>query len=105
MTRRIASVRINLLASEAGGRSTALCSGYRSLLRFEGNSSDFGFELLLDSQEGVNQISPGGEGFGRISLWAIDYVPLLYAGQRFEVREGLTVVGHGVILDPLNSGS
>jgi translation elongation factor EF-Tu-like GTPase len=100
MSRRTVMARIDLLLTSAGGRSGPLLSGYRSLLRFEGSDIDFGFELQLDPAVGSAGIAPGASGNGHVSLWAVDELPSLFAGQRFEVREGVRVVGRGTILDP-----
>jgi hypothetical protein len=100
MRRRTISARFQLLATEAGGRSGALLSGYRSLARFAGTDTDFGFELELDSALAADGVAPGAGGSGRLSFWAVDQLPGLLAGQNFELREGTQVVGHGVIVDP-----
>ena len=98
--RRMANVRVHLLTASEGGRSGALKSGYRSLIRFENSGLDFGFELSLDSIVGAGGLEPGALGTGVISVWAIQDLPALFAGQKFEVREGARVVGSGVILEP-----
>lgn len=91
---------VDLLPTSEGGRSGPLLSGYRSLLRFEGSEVDFGFELELDPAVGSGGIAPGASGSGRVSFWAVEELPFLFAGQRFEVREGASVVGRGTIVDP-----
>lgn len=100
MSRRTVTVEVHLLPTSEGGRSGYLLSGYRSLLRFEGNDLDFGFELELDPTVGPDGLAPGASGTGRISLWAMEELPSLFAGQRFELREGARVVGRGSIVDP-----
>ncbi len=92
--------RVSLLATNEGGRSGALASGYRSLLRFEGSEVDFGFELELDPAVGPGGIAPGGSGTARVSFWAADELPSLSAGQNFELREGTRIIGRGTIVDP-----
>lgn len=94
MTRRVIRAALELLPSERGGRSGALESGYRSLARFEGADLDFGFELKLESP-----LAPGAGGSGWLSFWAAEELPELRVGQRFELREGARVVGHGEVLD------
>lgn len=84
---------LELLPSERGGRSGAIESGYRSLVRFEGSDADFGFELTLEAP-----LAPGASDSGLLSFWAVDDLPELAVGQRFELREGARVVGHGEIL-------
>jgi translation elongation factor EF-Tu-like GTPase len=93
MSHRKLKATIQLLASDDGGRHSALRSGYRSLLRFENSEEDFGFELTLDD----DSLRPGESGSGTISIWAEEGLPELSAGQRFEVKEGNRVVGNGVI--------
>jgi translation elongation factor EF-Tu-like GTPase len=95
MTRKVIRATLDLLATDRGGRDSAIRSGYRSLARFEGVDADFGFELDLDAQE----LAPGDRGAGRLSFWAVDEVPTLSEGQQFEVREGARVIGHGTIAD------
>ncbi len=100
MSRRTVRVKIDLLPTSEGGRSGPLLSGYRSLLRFDGSEVDFGFELELDPAVGSAGIPPGASGSGRVSFWAVEDLPSLFSGQRFEVREGARVVGRGTIVDP-----
>ena len=100
MSRRTVTARVHLLPTSEGGRSGPLLSGYRSLLRFEGSDLDFGFELELDPTVGPGGLAPGSSGTGRVSFWAIEEMPSLFAGQRFELREGARVVGRGTIVDP-----
>ena len=100
MSRRTISAHFRLLATEAGGRSGPLLSGYRSLLRFEGTGTDYGFELALDSPVRPDGVAPGASGTGRLSIWATQKLPRLVEGQKFEMREGTRVVGHGVIVEP-----
>jgi translation elongation factor EF-Tu-like GTPase len=99
MTRRTVGARVHLLPTSEGGRSDPLLSGYRSLLRFEGGEVDFGFEFELDPAVGPSGLSPGASGTGRISFWAVEELPSLLDGQRFELREGARVVGTGTIVE------
>lgn len=98
MRRRLIEVKIALLASKDGGRVSALSSGYRSLLRFEGCDVDFGFELEFAPDQHRDGLNPGESGLARLSIWAVDELPALVAGQQFEIREGLRVVGYGSVL-------
>jgi translation elongation factor EF-Tu-like GTPase len=100
MKRKIVSASLSLIPSEAGGRSGPVFSGYRSLIRLEGGSVDFGFELTLDATSGSEGIRPGGVGSGRLSFWAVDDLPLLTKGQRFEIREGTRIIGYGEVIEP-----
>jgi translation elongation factor EF-Tu-like GTPase len=87
---------LRLLASSEGGRSSPVESGYRSLARFEGSTTDIGFELHLDN----GRLAPGESGTGELSFWAIEELPELAVGHSFDLREGEQVVGQGVILGP-----
>ena len=95
MTRRLVRAYIQMLPRSAGGRSTPIISGYRSLVRFDATGVDFGFELQLEAES----VEPGESGFGCLSLWATAEIPDLSVGQGFELREGTRIVGHGSILD------
>lgn len=96
MTRRLVRATLRLLPSERGGRAGPIQSGYRSLARFGGADDDFGFELELEEPPLV----PNTDGRGLLSFWAVDKLPDLVIGERFELREGTRVVGHGTIDDP-----
>jgi hypothetical protein len=95
MTRRVIRADLRLLPSGESGRSSPIESGYRSLARFEGSASDFGFELELEA----DRLAPGESGMGRLSFWAVEELPEFLAGQSFELREGSRVVGHGTVLE------
>jgi translation elongation factor EF-Tu-like GTPase len=99
MNRRNIHASISLLSASENGRLGPLVSGYRSLLRFEGSGIDFGFELHLDSDLGASELAPGESGKVRLSFWAVEEFPILSSGQKFEIREGVRVIGHGSILD------
>lgn len=99
MMRTSVTASLDFLATEAGGRAGPAGSGYRSLIRFEGASVDHGFELQLMDGANGHGISPGSTGQGFLFFWAIDELPTLRRGLRFEIREGARVVGYGEILD------
>ena len=69
------------------------------MLSSPGGNLDFGFELELDPKVGPGGLAPGASGAGRVSFWAMAELPSLFAGQRFELREGARVIGRGTI-DP-----
>jgi translation elongation factor EF-Tu-like GTPase len=98
MSRKTIGVIVHLLATNEGGRSGPLLTGYRSLLRFEGTEVDFGFELELDPEAKANGLAPGDSGNARLSFWAVEELPTLSAGQTFEIREGTRIVGYGSVV-------
>lgn len=98
MNRKTIRARIHLLTTKNGGRSGFLLSGYRSLLRFEGTEEDFGFELELEPELRTSGLAPGNSGIARLSCWAVEELPSLVPGQKFEVREGTRIVGHGSVM-------
>src|SRR5262249_31770077 len=102
MKRKELEVRIDLLSTSDGGRSAPILSGYRSLIRFGGADVDFGFELQL-GPECAKGLAPGNSGSARLSLWAVDDVPPLRPGQKFELREGRRIIGRGTVLDTKDS--
>ena len=98
MKPRAIHASIHLLTTNEGGRSSILLSGYRSLLRFEGTEVDFGFELQLGPERGAKGLAPGDSGNAQLSFWAVEELPILSPGQKFEIREGTHIVGHGSVL-------
>ena len=100
MSRRTIAARVKLRSTSEEGRTGSIQSGYRSLLRFEGSTSDFGFEVELGSVFGVSGLAPGTSGTVRITFWAAQELPALFDGQRFELREGARVVGGGTVINP-----
>ena len=96
MTRRLMRATIDLLSAEQGGRTGPIESGYRSLIRFDGSELDFGVELALDA----SPLPPGASGSALLSFWAVDELPNFGVGQRFQLREGTSIVGRGTVDDP-----
>jgi len=93
-------VEVEFLAAERGGRKSPVApTGYRPLLRFEGFEQLVGLaELLFD---GERWVAPGEVAQGQLRL-AVP--PEAFAtprgGDRFEILEGLRLVGHGTVVDP-----
>lgn len=98
MSRRIVKARLHLLATNEGGRSEPLLSGYRSLVRFDGSVVDHGVELELDPEARSGELAPGMSGFARLSFWATEEMPPVPYGRQFELREGTRVVGRGSVV-------
>jgi translation elongation factor EF-Tu-like GTPase len=99
MNRQKIRANFHLLPTDVGGRSTALLSGYRSLLRLADTQVDYGFELALDAAANLEGVAPGSSATATFSLWCAGSLPMLVKGQRFEIREGSKVVGLGEIVD------
>jgi elongation factor Tu len=99
MSHRRIRASIKLLATIEGGRITPISSGYRSLLRFEGAEVDFGFELEFDRGIGTGSLAPGETASVGVSFWATSELPSLHPGQKFEIREGTRIVGHGRVVE------
>jgi translation elongation factor EF-Tu-like GTPase len=97
MAGRMFQATIQLIPSESGGKTWPVLSGYRSLVRFEGTEVDIGFELQLQEES----LEPGESGVGCVTMWA-EGIPDLSVGQQFEIREGLRIVGYGIVLDPFD---
>lgn len=94
MSRKVFNAKVSLLRTKEGGRTAALRSGYRSLLRFAQSELDFGFELELEDGPTAT-LAPGESANARLSIWAADDLPIDLQGRSFEIREGLRVVGSG----------
>jgi hypothetical protein len=84
---------LRLLGSEEGGRSSAIRSGYCSLIHFNSVDGDFGCELTIPG----DSLSPGGVAAVTATIWAGDQLPDLEDGTLFELREGGRVVGTGLV--------
>jgi translation elongation factor EF-Tu-like GTPase len=91
------TVELELLPSEQGGRSTGVGSGWGPLLRFNGADDLYGMvEVFLDGES----VDPGSSASGRLRVAAPERLPTLRHGDRFDVLEGLRVVGRGKVVDP-----
>lgn len=97
MIHRIIDAKIQLLTTTEGGRVGPLLSGYRSLVRFEGSTVAFGFELDLATDDKGKGLAPGESGSARLTFWAAEELPKLYSGMKFEILEGIRVVGRGKV--------
>lgn len=95
MTSSSIHVHLHLFPAANGGRSEPIAPGYRSLVRFEGSETDFGFELEPDS----DAIRPGGSGAAGLRFWATADLPDLSRSRHFELREGTRVVGRGEVVE------
>ena len=99
MNRRTVIAEIFLLRPEDGGRSQSILKGYRSLLRFTGTTTDFGFEIDFEPAKDATEFLPGTTRLCRLSFWAVDLLPILSQEAKFEVREGSRIIGNGKIVN------
>ena len=97
MNPRHIRVDFQLFASDAGGRSTPLLTGYRSLIRFADTQLDYGFEVCSLEAANLEGAPPGSSATATLSVWAAEALPLVLKGHRFEIREGNKVVGLGEV--------
>ena len=94
---------ITLLPAESGGRTTpttAVACHYRPHLRVEPNGPYMGVCLIA----GPERLYPGDEATVTMALvyyGSVDYSALA-SGASFEILEGPTVVGHGVVTKGLS---
>jgi translation elongation factor EF-Tu-like GTPase len=99
VTDRVVHVEVEFLATDKGGRQSAVRpTGYRPLLRFDGSELTFGLlELLFDSDRWV---APGERATGELRLGLPrEVLATPQNGDRFEILEGSRVVGHGTVVN------
>ena len=96
-SKRILRVRFYLLPTEDGGRSGPIRTGHRSLMRLEGTTLDFGFELELGLDCSATGLAPGVSGDALLHLWAAEELPDVPPGRKLEIREGGRIVGTGIV--------
>ena len=95
--RKWVSARVEFVPTQDGGRRSAVLSGYRPLLRFDGSDELFGLvEMHFDDPTSV---APGASGLARVGFGAPEILPRLRADDQFEVLEGNRVVARGLILE------
>lgn len=91
-------VRLEFFSTDEGGRATPVRSGYRPLLRLAGAGKLYGMvEAVFVVDEWVE---PGGDALARIRLGAPEVLPMLEAGDEFEVLEPPRVVARGRVIHP-----
>jgi translation elongation factor EF-Tu-like GTPase len=91
-------VRLEFLSTDEGGRATPVRSGYRPLLRLVGADDLYGMlEVVFVVDEWVE---PGGSALARIRLATPEVLPVLKAGDEFEMLEGHRVVARGRVIHP-----
>ena len=88
--------KIYFLKTEEGGRKYPIATGYRPAFYFGDQQADGA--ILLDDHE---CISPGEESTMKIRMLHVDAIQdALRPNARFEVKEGLKVVGRGTVVTP-----
>jgi translation elongation factor EF-Tu-like GTPase len=91
--RILATARVALRSTAAGGREGPINTGYRALVVIDGFNSD-AILTLTNGREGL----PGGEAEIELSFLFPEYFGArLRVGATFEMREGARVIGTGTI--------
>jgi hypothetical protein len=111
-------IELYLLSTEAGGRETALISGWRGLAWFGeswtradselwpegsrpvpvGEDLTYGCELSLIS---TKSLQPGGHAIGEIEFLFLERArPAITPGATFELREGSRLIATAKLIEP-----
>src|SRR5437763_453169 len=84
---------IIFLRTEEGGRIHPVFSGYRPQFYYDGQDWD-----AVQSYPGVERVNPGDTVVARLTfLSPQSHRGKVHPGMAFEVREGMRVIGHGVV--------
>jgi len=86
---------MRLVATDEGGRSTPLRSGYRAIVRVGKAEAEpaWGVEMTLDDP--TSQLAPGESRVVRLSAWADPPPPSV--GTAIYLYEGAKLDGRGVV--------
>jgi hypothetical protein len=93
--------KVTYLTTEQGGRKGYATSGYRPHVKFDGRKElTSGEQLFIDK----DKVFPGETVKAEIRILGTDFFKnCLSVGQRFEVAEASHLVGHGEILEIINT--
>lgn len=93
--------RVTYLTTEQGGRKVYAASGYRPHVKFDGrNELTSGEQLFIDK----DKVFPGEAVTAEIRILERDlFKNFLFVGQHFEVTEASHLVGHGEVLEVVNT--
>jgi len=93
--------KVTYLTTEEGGRTGYAASGYRPHVKFDGRKEmTSGEQLFIDK----DKVFPGETVTAEIRIVSPNlFENYLFVGQYFEIGEGSKVVGHGEVLEIINS--
>lgn len=92
---------LTFASTEKSGKTTPVSSGYRALLKFAFEQSDF--NAMHDFFE-IELVFPGDVVTAEITLFNAEAIlSKLYEGQDFDFYEGAVLAGHGVVTKILDS--
>lgn len=93
--------KLTYLTTEEGGRKDYAASGYRPHVKFDGRKEmTSGEQLFVDK----DKVFPGETVNAEIRMLSPNFFEnYLFVGQHFEIGEGSKVVGHGEVLEIINS--
>jgi hypothetical protein len=93
--------RVTYLTTEQGGRKGYAASGYRPHVKFDGKEElTSGEQLFIDKVK----VFPGEAVTAEIRILGKDlFKNYLFVGQHFEVAEASHLVGHGEVLEVINT--
>ena len=95
------TAQVTYLTTEQGGRKGYAASGYRPHVEFDGRKEmTSGEQLFIDKEK----VFPGETVTAEIRIISKEiFKNYLFVGQHFEVAEASHLVGHGEILEVMNS--
>jgi len=93
--------RVTYLTTKQGGRKGYATSGYRPHVKFDGRKElTTGEQVFIDK----DKVFPGETVTAEIRILGTDFFKnYLFVGQYFEVAEGPRLVGHGEVLEVINT--
>jgi translation elongation factor EF-Tu-like GTPase len=93
--------KLTYLTTEEGGRKTAANSGYRPQIKFDFDEMiTSGIQTFIDKES----VLPGETVNAKIKILAAEhFANQLNEGMEFEITEGPKTVGHGKIIQIINS--
>jgi hypothetical protein len=93
--------KVTYLTTQEGGRTSYAASGYRPHVKFEGKKElTSGEQLFVDREK----VFPGETATAEIRIVSPHiFENCLFVGQQFEFGEGPRVIGHGEVLEIINS--
>ena len=86
--------------TEQGGRRTPATTGYRPQVKFDFTEMQTsGYQKFF----GTDKVYPGETVLAEVSILSAQFFEnQLEMGMEFEIREGATIIGYGIIIDIMN---